>query len=150
MLIPRRESHRFLFSNSPLYSCGVGLVNKFAAKQLTIFILAVVMVAMIIFVLSCGFFPGAMQNGGLFLVGVFVVLCGSLLLLGRGGLDSWTLRTAIVGLAEDALYRREGEDKKGLDPKEVLAGDAWRPIGFIRCGLILICAGVILILLYLL
>lgn len=144
-----------------IVSFGVGLVNRFAAKQLTVFLFAVIFVATIVYGLNYWFWIYEApkdyqalilltQNDALFLEGLGLLLLGLLLLLGRGGIDLWSIRAAVLGAAADALYGREGEGQKAPGPSEVLRRDMWKPNGFIRFGLILICSGVILILLYLL
>ena len=133
-------------------------MNKFAAKQLAIFVAAVIIVAMVIYSLNYWFWRrlpenyrallSVTQNDLLLFEGIATILLGFLLLLGRGGIDLWSIRAAVLGAAADAVYGRKGEGRKAPSPNEVLREDVWKPSGFIRPGLVLICAGVILILLY--
>jgi len=79
----------------------------------------------------------------LFVQGLSLVLVGLLFMLGRGGINRWTLYVAILGSAADALYGR-----KGPSPSEVFRRDLWRAQGFIRFGLALIIAGAVLLAIY--
>jgi len=88
------------------------------------------------------------QHDALFLEGVVFLIFGALLLLGRGGINLWSIKAAILGSAADALYGQEG--RKAPGPSEIIQKDMWKPSGFVRFGLVLIFAGIILILLYLL
>ena len=82
------------------------------------------------------------------LEGIVLVIFGFLLLLGRGGINLWDIRAAILGSAADALYGRRRRRAPG--PSEIMRRDTWKASGFVRFGLILIFAGIILIVLYLL
>ena len=86
------------------------------------------------------------QNDALFLEGMFLVIFGLMLLLGRGGISLWSVRAAILGAALDALYGRKGRRAPG--PSEVFQRDTWKPSGFVVFSLVLIFAGIVLILLY--
>jgi hypothetical protein len=124
MLIPRRKNHRFLFLNSPSYSCGVGLVNKSAAKQLTIFLVAVMIITTFLYWWNYWFWTyipnelpvGLTPHDGLLFEGPAVLLIGVLFLLGSGGIDAWSIRAAVLGSAADVLYPKE-EDQKAPGPK---------------------------------
>lgn len=82
-------------------------------------------------------------TGILFLEGIVFLMAGVLLLLGRGGINLWSQKAAILSALAGALY---GEDTVG--PDESLRKDKWKPEGFIRLALILILTGVLMILGY--
>jgi hypothetical protein len=146
---------------------GVVLMNKLAAKKLTIFLVAVIIITALVYGLNYlfwtygfpVFYPGfdltTQQHDMLFLEGIGVFLLGVVFFLGSGGIDEWeSVRAAVLGSVADVLYPKEEEDQKAPGPNEVraraLRRDVWQPSGYIRPGLILLCAGVVLILLYLL
>ena len=78
-----------------------------------------------------------------FLEGIIFLISGLLLLLGRGGINLWSQKAAILSALAEAVY---GEDTVG--PDEMFRRDRWKPKGFIRLALILILAGVFMILIY--
>jgi len=78
-----------------------------------------------------------------FFEGIIFLLCGVLFLLGRGGINLWSLKAAILSALAGALY---GRDTMG--PAETFRRDVWKPQGFIRIALILILAGVFMIMIY--
>lgn len=78
-----------------------------------------------------------------FIEGLLFIMAGILLLLGRGGINVWSLKAAILSALAEAVY---GGDTVG--PAETLRKDMWRPKGFIRIALILILAGVFMIVIY--
>ena len=86
------------------------------------------------------------QDDTLFLEGVILIAFGLLLILGRGGINVWSLRVAILSALADFLYGRKGQG--ALGPSESLRRDAWKPSGFVLPGLALIVAGIILVVLY--
>jgi hypothetical protein len=79
----------------------------------------------------------------MFIEGILCIVAGLLLLLGRGGIDLWSQRAAILSALAEAIYHRDT-----VGPSEELRRDKWKPQGFIRLALILILAGVIMILIY--
>lgn len=78
-----------------------------------------------------------------FIEGILFLIAGVLLLLGRGGINLWSQKAAILSALAGAVY---GGDTVG--PAETLRKDVWRPKGFVRIALILILAGVFMILIY--
>jgi len=80
-----------------------------------------------------------------FIEGIIFIMAGSLLLLGRGGINLWSLKAAVLSALAGAVY-----DRDTVGPAETLRKDVWKPKGFIRLALILILAGVFMILIYLL
>lgn len=82
-------------------------------------------------------------NDGLFIEGLVFALSGFLLLLGRGGINLWSLRAALLSAASEAVYDRDSPSSS-----EIFRRDRWRPQGFVRIALILILSGVFMILVY--
>ena len=82
-------------------------------------------------------------TGAFFLEGIIFLISGILLLLGRGGINLWSQRAAILSALAEAVYN---EDTVG--PAETFRKDRWKPKGFIRIALILVLAGVFMILIY--
>jgi len=78
-----------------------------------------------------------------FIEGLFFLVLGFLLLLGRGGINLWSLRAAILSALAGAVY---GKDTVG--PNEIFRRDRWKPEGFTRLALILILTGVFMLLFY--
>lgn len=78
-----------------------------------------------------------------FFEGMIFLLSGLLLLLGRGGINFWSQKAAILSASAEAVY-----DKDTVGPDEIFKRDRWKPKGFIRIALILILAGVFMILIY--
>lgn len=78
-----------------------------------------------------------------FFEGIIFLICGLLLLLGRGGINLWTQRVAILSALAGAVY-----DIDTVGPAETFRRDHWKPQGFIRIALILILTGVFMILIY--
>lgn len=79
----------------------------------------------------------------LFIEGMCFLILGVLLLLGRGGINLWSQKAAILFSLADALFN---EDTPG--PRETLRRDAWKAKGFTRIALILIIAGVFMLVIY--
>jgi len=86
------------------------------------------------------------QDDTLFLEGIILIAFGLLLILGRGGINIWSLRVALLSALADFFYGRKG--RGSLGPSETLRRDSWKPSGFVLPGLILILAGIILVALY--
>ena len=78
-----------------------------------------------------------------FIEGLIFLVFGILLLLGRGGINLWSQRAAILSALAGAVY-----DEDTVGPAEIYRRDKWKPKGFIRIALILIFAGVSMILVY--
>lgn len=78
-----------------------------------------------------------------FLEGIVFLLSGLLLLLGRGGINLWSRRAAILSALAEAIY-----DADTVGPDEMFRRDRWKPKGFVRIALILILAGVFMVLIY--
>jgi len=78
-----------------------------------------------------------------FVEGVLFLMAGFLLLLGRGGINLWSLRAAILSALAGAVY-----SKDSVGPREVFRRDRWKPEGFTRLALILILTGVFMLLFY--
>ena len=78
-----------------------------------------------------------------FIEGLIFLVFGILLLLGRGGINLWSQRAAILSALAGAVY-----DEDTVGPAEIYRRDKWKPKGFIRIALILIFAGVFMILVY--
>ena len=79
----------------------------------------------------------------LFIEGMMSILSGCLLLLGRGGLNFWSHKAAILSSAAEAAY---GEETVG--PAEIMRRDAWKSKGFIRAGLISLITGLLMLVVY--
>jgi len=79
----------------------------------------------------------------LFLEGISLFIIGLLLLLGRGGINRWSQRAAILSALAGAILKGDT-----VGPSEVLRRDRWKAQGFIRLAFILILAGVLMILIY--
>lgn len=80
-----------------------------------------------------------------FIEGITFLISGLLLLLGRGGINLWSQRAAILSALAEAIY-----DADTVGPDEMFRRDRWKPKGFIRIALILMLAGLFMILIYLL
>lgn len=78
-----------------------------------------------------------------FLEGIIFLVFGLLLLLGRGGINLWSQRAAILSALAGALY-----DEDSVGPDEMLRKDRWKPEGFTRLALILIVTGFFTILVH--
>ena len=78
-----------------------------------------------------------------FIEGIIFLISGFLLLLGRGGINLWSQKAAILSALAGAVY-----DEDTVGPEEIFRRDKWKPKGFIRIALILILAGVFMILIY--
>jgi len=78
-----------------------------------------------------------------FVEGIIFLMSGLLLLLGRGGINLWSLKAAILSALAEAIFK---EDTDG--PSETFRKDKWKPKGFVRVALILISTGFFMILLY--
>jgi len=63
--------------------------------------------------------------------------------LGRGGINLWSQKAAILLSLADALYNKETPG-----PRETYRRDAWKAKGFTRIALILIIAGVFMLIIY--
>ena len=79
-----------------------------------------------------------------FFEGIFCVIFGVLFLLGRGGIDAYSLRSASTRAASDAVY---GTDYSVPD---AFRRDKWKPEGFRRAALVLLISGLVMFLIYLL
>ena len=79
----------------------------------------------------------------MFIEGMLFLIIGFLFLLGRGGINVWSQRAAILSALTEAI---SGKDMLG--PDETLEKDRWKPKGFTRLALILILTGVFMILTY--
>lgn len=79
----------------------------------------------------------------LFIEGLCSLILGFLLLLGRGGINLWSQKAAILSSIADALFGRGT-----LGPRESFRRDAWKAKGFTRIALILIIAGVFMLIIY--
>jgi hypothetical protein len=73
----------------------------------------------------------------MFIEGILFLIIGLLFLLGRGGINVWSQRAAILSALTEAL---SGKDMLG--PDETLNKDRWKPKGFTRLALILILTGI--------
>jgi len=82
-------------------------------------------------------------NDAFFLEGVLFLIIGFLLLLGRGGINLWSQRAAILSALAGAVYKKDT-----VGPNEMYERDRWKPEGFTRLALILIITGVIMLLIY--
>ena len=79
----------------------------------------------------------------MFIEGMLFLIIGFLFLLGRGGINVWSQRAAILSALTEAI---SGKDMLG--PDETLEKDRWKPKGFTRLALVLILTGVFMILTY--
>ncbi|MCK4668514.1 hypothetical protein KAT21_00140 [Candidatus Bathyarchaeota archaeon] len=79
----------------------------------------------------------------MFIEGILFLIIGFLFLLGRGGINVWSQRAAILSALTEAI---SGKDMLG--PDETLEKDRWKPKGFTRLALVLILTGVFMILAY--
>lgn len=82
-------------------------------------------------------------NEALFIEGVISVLVGFLLLLGRGGLNPSNQAGAVLAAAAEAVCGAEN-----VGPAESMRRDAWKSKGFIRAGLVLFVAGLLMLIAY--
>ena len=89
------------------------------------------------------FVEGLSPTDMLFVEGMLFIIAGLLLLLGRGGINLWSQRAAILSALAGAVY-----DEDTVGPAEIFRRDVWKPKGFIRIALILILAGVFMVLTY--
>jgi hypothetical protein len=80
---------------------------------------------------------------GLFIEGIFFLIIGFLLLLGKGGISLTTRKAAILAASAGAISGRDT-----IGPDEMLRRDAWKAKGFTRIALILILSGAFMIVLY--
>jgi hypothetical protein len=78
-----------------------------------------------------------------FIEGMIFLIVGFLLLLGRGGINLWSQKAAILSALAGAVY-----DEDTVGPAEIFRKDRWKSKGFVRIALILILAGVFMILIY--
>jgi len=78
-----------------------------------------------------------------FIEGLLFLLVGCLLLLGRGGINLWSQKAAILSALAEAMYKKDT-----VGPHEMYKRDKWKPEGFTRLALILIITGVIMLLVY--
>jgi len=78
-----------------------------------------------------------------FVEGMLFVIFGLLLLLGRGGINLWSLKAAVLSALAEAVYN---EDTVG--PSEIMRKDRWKSRGFTRLALVLILTGVFMIIVY--
>jgi len=126
-------------------------------RRIAVFVLCVVLVVTIVYVFNFWWWNYAApkaylarvwltQNDALFLEGLALVLLGLLFLLGSGGINQWSIRASVLGSAADAIYG--GKGRKAPGPSEILRRDLWKPSGFVRFGLTLLLAGIVLILLH--
>lgn len=79
----------------------------------------------------------------LFVEGIMALIFGSMLLLGRGGINLSSLRAAILSATVEATSGTEG-----VGPAEQMRIDAWRSKGFKRAGLVLVMTGLIMLAAY--
>lgn len=83
------------------------------------------------------------KTDALFVEGIIFLLLGFLLLLGRGGINLWSQKAALLSAAAEAVY---GADTVG--PAEIMRKNSWKSKGFIRAGLVLVIAGVFMLAIY--
>ena len=88
--------------------------------------------------------PKISIQDALFVEGIATIILGFLLLLGRGGINALSAAAARIAAATKAIF---GE---APSVSEIYKRDAWKPKGFPHLALIMIIAGIILILLYIL
>jgi len=79
----------------------------------------------------------------LFFEGIVFLILGALFLLGRGGINLWSVKAAILSALAETVYHKDT-----IGPDEEFRRDRWKPGGFTRFALILILAGVFMILVY--
>jgi hypothetical protein len=77
-----------------------------------------------------------------FLEGLLLLFLGDLFLLGRGGIDIWTMRAAILSALTGTFY-----DEDTLSASKVFRKNRWKPEGFTRFALILILTGISILIL---
>ena len=75
--------------------------------------------------------------------GLIFFCSGILFLLGRGGINLYSVSTALRSHIAKFLYEEDTPE-----PSEVFQTDVWKPIPFVRAGLAFIISGVILVRLY--
>lgn len=132
-------------------------VASIVLRRIGVFILSVVLVVTIVYVLNFWWWNYAApkaylarvwltQDDALFLEGLALVLLGVLFLLGSGGINMWSIRASVLGSAADAIYGGKGHKAPG--PSEILKRDLWKASGFVRFGLTLLLAGIVLIVLH--
>ena len=79
----------------------------------------------------------------MFFEGMFSILIGFLLLIGRGGINISSQKAAVLAALAGAVFKQGS-----MGPSEIMRRDRWKPEGFTRAALILILAGVFMILVY--
>ena len=120
-------------------------VRKIASGLLFLVGIAVIIMAVAYFVNIWLFsnFRYITPHEGFFVEGVFLLIFGILLLLGRGGINVWTLKAAILAAAAEAVY---GHDTVG--PNEAMRRDRWKPQGYTRFALLLLMTGLLMLATY--
>lgn len=104
------------------------------------------LIALAIYFVNIRFFSSYKElspTDAMFFEGMLSILIGFLLLIGRGGINIWSQKAAILAALAGAVFK-EGS----MGPSEILRRDRWKPEGFTRVALILILAGVFMILVY--
>jgi len=89
---------------------------------------------------SMKYFP---PTDAFFIEGMLFLIISFLLLLGRGGINLWNLKAAILSALAEAVY-----DENTVGPDEIMRKDRWKSLGFTRLASILILTGVFMTLLY--
>jgi len=79
----------------------------------------------------------------LFIEGILFLLLGALLFLGRGGINLWTAKAAILAAATKAISKKDT-----IGPNEIMKKDRWKAEGFPRLALILIISGALMLIAY--
>ena len=79
-----------------------------------------------------------------FFEGILCLVLSALFALGRGGIDACTARSARTRALADAVY---GEDQ---GTSGTFRKDKWKPEGFPKAALVLLIAGIVLLIIYLL
>jgi hypothetical protein len=117
-----------------------------ASLNLLIILGAAIIVTVVFYFLNALVFSSYrnfIPTDAFFLEGLVMMFLGFLFLLGRGGINLWSVKAAILAAVAGAVYKNEG-----IGPNEIMRRDRWKPEGFIRFSLVLILAGVLMLLVY--
>jgi len=74
--------------------------------------------------------------------GALCIIISVLFALGRGGIDAYTLGSAVTSAVADAIYDKE------FKVSDVFRRDKWKPQGFPKAALVLLITGIIILIIY--
>jgi hypothetical protein len=120
-------------------------MNKFSVENVVILMSTSLIVAFAIYILNLWLYSShqpVSPGDASFLEGMLMIIVGVLLYLGSGGITRSSQRAAMLSAAASAT------GAEVIGPAEIFRKDAWKPKGFVRLGLTLIIAGIILVIIY--